>query len=33
MSPIAYAGICWLVFFIGCIAFSAIGLKRMGPEK
>ena len=33
MSQIALAGICWLAFFAAANAFSAIGLKRMGPEK
>lgn len=32
MTEIAWAGIAWLAFFAGCLAFSAIGLKRMGDK-
>jgi len=27
-----WAAIFWIAFFAGCLAFSAIGLKRMGDK-
>lgn len=33
MSQIAWAGIAFVCFFAGCIAFSAIGLYLLGPDK